>query len=1028
MILRWLIEQHRVIQLFFVLVLLCGYVSLLNLGREELPEPINEHDGMTITAKLPGASPDQIDSLIARPIHLAIKDIPGVKEVESEASEGRLLARVRFKAQERNTAALSREISQRVSQLTDFPDDIDGPYVTRFRSRIWEDMTLAFVGGDTLARHQQWRWVSDAVRSIPEVSELVVTGERERRIDIAVDGVRTAAMGSRIDHIARQITEALHQGAAGQQQSAKHLHQLRVKTHPASAQALDQITIRVGDSDQPLGMISEISETLEPARVFIDHNEGEASYIQLYREPGSNIETMAKGVRALADELNAGFEQDNLPFRLRVITDRSAQVVSSFSELRNSVALGIALVLLVLWLSVGLRSAFYAAIGIPFAFLASFIVMSWMGLNLNLLTLFGLILVCGMVVDDTIVVLENIIAHREKGAQGLTALSRGISEVSLPVIASTATTIASFFPLLLMTGDLGLFLSSIPKVVIIALLASLIECFIILPVHLYGVEKQRAPILQPLLLAAETGFTRLCGYLVQRPIKALLLFFCLLASTAWPLHSISFTLANGTEIRGLNLAIELPTTTSLQSTRKYLLQIQPDLEEMQVFSDIVLKSGWRHLQFSNEQQPWLGSLQLSLNEAQRSPERAHAIAEKVQKLLQSSLPVGSMVNLSLDQNKPPSDPPIVIKIFSSNDNHLRDANTFVQDTLLELDGVRNLNDPLRGGMQQRVFSVDHASARHYGLAPGDVTRLLHMAVTGLEVGQLDLADERVPIYVTGSQGTTTQHKALTHITNADGNALPLARLGRFTDTAVPSTYFRRNDLRYVQVLGEIDATRITQAELQQSITQLIASAPLPGGTRIEQGGDFAEISQSLQSMLFTTLLALGLCYIILTLVCRSYFQPFLLLACVPPALCGVLWGIWITDSPLSILGVAGIIGLIGIVLNDALVWIDFYNRQRRKNVAALPATLLTLQRRFRPIVLTSITTILALLPAAIQGAGVATEIARITVFGLCSASLSLLFFLPVLVLSYDKVVMTVSALRTSIQPLSRVIANASWIR
>ncbi len=423
--LSWLLHQHRAIQCLFLLILIQGFYSLGQLGKEELPEPTNEMDGVSIVAYLPGTTPTEIDRQIARPIHLAIKDMPGVREVQSEAFEGYVSTRVRFKNSEADPGALSQEISQKVNQITTLPQETKGPYVSRYRSRIWEDMTLVFRGGDALARHAQWRWVANRLQSEPGVSELVVTGEGERRVEVQVDGLLAGSLGSRIDSVADQLEKALDQRSAGQIQDTKNLHSVQVETRPESVKELAGVPIFVGQEYRPLEMIAQVEDSLEPPSVLVDHDDQGAWYVQVYRQPGSNVEHLSRSIRALSEQINAQLKQDELPFELRVISDRSEQVKQSFADLKFAIALGMLLVFLVLWLFVGLRNALYAALGIPFAFLASFIVMGWLGLNLNLLTLFGLVLVCGMVVDDTIVVLEAIVRQRELGCDRYEAIKKG---------------------------------------------------------------------------------------------------------------------------------------------------------------------------------------------------------------------------------------------------------------------------------------------------------------------------------------------------------------------------------------------------------------------------------------------------------------------------------------------------------------------------------------------------------------------------------------------------------------------------
>ncbi len=384
----FLIRQRRAVQLLYVLVLLVGAVSVGQLGREELPQPGDEYDGVTITAKLEGASPEEVDRLLARPLHAALKDMTGIKEVDSEASEGFLRCRVRFKREENNPAALSREVAQRVNQISDFPARTDGPFVSRFRSHLWEDMTLVLVGGEDLGRHQQWRWIAQRLKALPAVAELVVEGDRERRVEVQLDALRASAAGIRIDSLAKQLRSALHESAAERLEVPMDLQQLRVKTRPGSPGALAALPITIDGELRPLPSLARVEETLEPARVAINVNGQPGWYMKLYREPGSNIETLSKQLQQVVAEVNAQLVDSGEEYQLLLLKDRSDMVRRSFAGLQFAIASGMALVLLVLWLFVGWRNAVHAALGIPFAFFASFIAMQWLGLNLNLLTLF----------------------------------------------------------------------------------------------------------------------------------------------------------------------------------------------------------------------------------------------------------------------------------------------------------------------------------------------------------------------------------------------------------------------------------------------------------------------------------------------------------------------------------------------------------------------------------------------------------------------------------------------------------------
>jgi multidrug efflux pump len=1001
---KYLVAQRRAIQLLFIIVLLAGLVSLGQLGREELPEPVDEYDGMTITAQLPGASPEEVDRRLARPIHAALKSMSGIKEVDSNATEGALHCRVRFKREAPDPAALSREVSQRINQITDFPLETEGPHVSQFKARLWEDMTLVFTGGSDLERHQQWRWVEQQLSSLPGISELVVKGDRERRIDVKVNGLALAAAGTRIDQLGRQLRNALDERAAGRIDNPMDLHQLRVETRPQSPQALAELVIEDRGGYRPLQQLASVANTLEPARLSVTADGEAAWYINIYREPGSNIETISTTIRQLADEINQGFEQRGESYRLQVLKDRSEMVKRSFADLQMSIALGILLVIIVLWLFVGFRNALHAAVGIPFAFLASFIVMKWLGLNLNILTLFGLILVCGMVVDDTIVVLENILRHFETGTDKLQALNKGISEVAPSVLVATATTIAAFFPLLLMTGDMGKVLSAIPKVTIIALVASLVECFVVLPIHLYSNKhhKVHRPLLHRAMERGAETSAAMSARILNRPVLSLLLLLVLMVATAFIAAKIHFTLGNETEIRAVKISVEFSHDTDLATTRRHLQQAEAALQAHRpAIAHIVTTAGWRQRGFYTEQQPYAATLEIFLAPEAMSIALARPLSETIRGLLRQQFPDSAKLGVVLDTNTPSSDSPVKVYVYGNNNASLLALTEQLRKQLATVTGVIELSDPLTNGIREQIFRVDHAAARHYGIGPGDIALLMHMAVTGFEIGKMELEGELVPVHVSGAGARFDDRHTLNHISLEDGRQLPLSQLGVFERSQSAASITRNNDIRYLVIEGQVDAAQASLQQVQADIELLLAGLEFPPGSRAQQKGDFDDVAQSLASMGHAALLALGLCYLLLTLFCRSYTQPLIVLMVAPLAVIGVVWGQWLSGDSLSLFGVAGIIGLIGIVLNDALVWIGFYNRHRSQVPTAREAAIATVKLRFRPIFLTTITTVLALLPAAVFGAGIATDIARITVFGLSGATLLLLLFFPLFVVSLE---------------------------
>ncbi|WP_444993825.1 efflux RND transporter permease subunit [Aliikangiella sp. IMCC44359] len=1033
-----LFKQRRAINLLFIVLFLLGGLALTNLGTAELPEPPGT--GLRVSAILPGASPEEMDLKVARLLHAAIKDIPGVDEVKSDSRESQLLLAVKFVDGHHDVDELATEISQLISQVVDLPPDLEGPYVSRPVNRIFPAMTLVLKGGADLERHNAWYEIKQVLKNIKHIEHIETLGDREKRVEIQFDQLKLLQLGVRIDQVVSIVEKAITDQSAGRVETLLSLNRIRVSSAPKNIEQLSAIPIKIDNGTLALGQVAEISEVLSPEKLSINYKGDKAWYINIFRRQGSNISMLSEATNQVIKQVNAKFERQQQSMRLIVVQDRSFIVSRVLGELAQSIILGMSLVVLILWCFFGIHNAFYAAIGIPFSFVVTFIVMDVLGIGLNTFTLFGLVLVCGMIVDDSIVVLENICSKLEQGISRAQAIRQGLVEVMPAVFSSTGTTIAAFLPLLLMTGGMGDFISQIPKVAILALIASLVECFIILPVHIYQRRNKSKSLSEQQEKIKHNYFNRninrlaskmahLVSRLLKFPGRVIASFFALLLITSTLAYfTMDFKLFDDDEVRSIRVHLTFPKTTDLPLTRQLMTHKRKALESIPQIKDVIILNGWSDYNYNQLNRSHLATIELLLKKSAYDFNIANEVSLNVKRILEN-IPGLEKLNLVLAKNKPPISAPVKIFLYGNDDKLLAKAYENVASKLAAIPSIKNISNPLEDGIPESVFNVNKEMAAYYDLQPKEIGQLLHMSVTGKKIAKLDRGDEVVDIYAMAKRAQDWQSSGISHITLQDGQVIALSQLGHFSEQLAPDVVKRFNGQRYISITADIDQSILSVFKTHREIEKSVTDSLLPEGVSFEQLGEFSSTQKSLTSMFQSALLALGLCYFILSMLFRSYTQPLVVLLTIPLAYIGVIWGMTLMGRSLSLFGLVGIIGLIGIVVNDSLVWISCYNQLKQKNKRVSqnipigsnnPAmqqnaqlTNLEISRncaveavklRFRPIMLTTITTIFGLLPVSLSGsAGIAGSMAVTILSGLLAASLLLLIFLPICVVIIDDI-------------------------
>ena len=400
---NFIFKQRRAINLFFFVLIVMGLLSFDKLGTAELPEPPGS--GLIINAMLPGASPEEMDEKVARLLQSDIKDISGIEEVISQSRESLMSMRVKFVDDIGDEDALVQEITQVVNQVQDLPTELEGPFISRPSNRIFPAITLVLQGGNDVQRHNVWHELGTIIRDVKEVEYIQTLGDRDRRVEISLDPLKLQQFSLRLDSVSGIIQQAITDQSAGRIETFLSMSRLRVIAKPDSVEELKSLPLKIDGAIFRLDQIADVEEVLSPKSIKVDYQGKDSWYVNIYRRDNTKIQDLSDTLQRIVSQSNLMFEKNGQDLTLFILQDRSFVVERVLGELGSAIFIGMVLVLFILWCFFGFHNAMYAAIGIPFAFLATFIAMDIMDIGLNTFTLFGLILVCGMIVDDAIVAL-----------------------------------------------------------------------------------------------------------------------------------------------------------------------------------------------------------------------------------------------------------------------------------------------------------------------------------------------------------------------------------------------------------------------------------------------------------------------------------------------------------------------------------------------------------------------------------------------------------------------------------------------
>ncbi len=997
-LIAWFAANGVAANLLMVFIVVLGALTLGNIKQEVFPEI--SPDAIMIAVPYPGAAPQEVEEAIVIRIEERIQDLEDIKEIDSVSSENVGTVIVELEAGTDAQKVLN-EIKARVDAIDTFPDEAEEPIIEEMSLR--RQVISIAISGDTDERTLKriGERVRDDLTAMPEISlaELVATRPYEISIEISEQALRRWNLT--FAEVAQAIRRSSLDLPGGSIETSGGEFLLRTKGQAYQGTDFERLPLlTLADGTRlTLGDVAQIDDGFADSDQAARFDGKPAVLVQVFRVGNQGAIKIADTVHKYVEQM-----QPRLPEGILITAwQDDTQVLRSRLDLllRNG-RTGLILVFLVLALFLRFKLAGWVALGIPISFLGAIALMPTLGVSINVLSLFAFIIVLGIVVDDAIVVGENVYTRFQRGEVGFHGAVEGASEVSTPVIFAVLTTIAAFSPLLAVPGSMGKIMRVIPLIVIPTLVFSLIESLFILPHHLTSVRfgKPATSRWRRSWQKLQDTFAHRLDWLIERSYRpsleraiewrymtlaagvAILFITAAMVVGGW----IRFSFLPGVEADNVAALLTLPEGTPVEVTGARLQTIEEAAHALErELEEKYDQDVFRHVLTSIGEQPFrasqnrglgdltedfsasnIGEVNIELVGAEERDITSAEIAE-LWRLRVGAVP--EAVELSYAANLFSAGSPIDVRLSGSDVESLAQAAFDLKQSLREYPGVQDITDSYRAGKQELQLSIT-PEAEAVGLTLADLARQVRQAFYGEEAQRIQRGRDELKVMVRLPKLDRRSLSGLEtlRIRTPSGGYIPFTTAAHVEIARGPASIRRTDRQRVVDVLADVDLTKGDSAPILKDLSDRVLpelSLRYPG-IRYQYVGEQEAQRESIEGLTRGFGVALIVIYGLLAIPFRSYVQPLIVMSAIPFGLIGAAWGHVLMGQTMTILSAFGIVALTGIVVNDSLVLVDFINRAYRSGAPLHDAIREAGAARFRPILLTSLTTFAGLLPLLLE--------------------------------------------------------------
>lgn len=1025
---KFSVKNSLLINLISIFVLVIGFVSLFKMQREAFP-PV-DYDTVTVTTIWPGAPTEDVEKFITIALEKEIKSVGELEEVTSKSDEGLSTIGITIEPGARDKKKIVRDIERAVDRVNTLPEAAEDPEVFELSTKEFPIIEVSLSGNVTEdVRREYAEILEDRILDLPGVAQVRRFGWRDKEFWVEVDPQKIAEMHVSMEEIMQALRSRNVTVPAGQLKTTDTEFNIRTTGEFTTEAEIAEVIIRANDLGNWLKVkdVATVKETFEDPVTLAHVNAARATAMVVVKSEHADAIKVVDRVKKELEEF-----KKTLPPEMEVKTanDFSYYVKRRLGVLQNNGLLGFALVVIILFLFLDPIPALLTAIGIPFAIFLSLFVMSFMGLSINLVSMLGIILVLGMLVDDGIIVSENIYRHVEGGMDPRKAAVIGTNEVMGPVIGTVLTTFAAFGPLLFMTDIIGKFVKQIPIVVMLMLTASLIESFIVLPSHMADClsmikAKAKGPHKEKKwYVAIKNTYLRSLNLFLNLRVFVLIMFVCVFFFSLWVAKTkMKFLLFAGEGIEYFWVRAEAPKGTPLEKMEEMLMPVEElvsnlpedELESTRAYiGGIEEESGFDP---NAKRGSHLGQITVFLTPMQKRHRSPQEIADSIREELKK-IKGFEKLYIYMPREGPPTGAAVEVGIKGDDYAQMQKiAEPFVE-YLNNRKGVSDVNTSYDFGKKQLKIRVNEQKAKEYALTIQDVARSVQNAFQGGLATTIKplKADEEIDVLVRFKEDSRRDLDVFDEILipNAQGNLVRLGAVAAVEEAEGVYVINHVDGTRVLYVTAQVDNKNATSLEVNTELKEKFGNAAdQNSGYSLIFSGEYEEQMKTSKNLMTSFLFALFLIFIILVAEFKSLIQPFIVMLAIPFGIIGVILSFWVHDMftptgrPLNFFAMMGLVGLTGIVVNDSIVLVDFINRLRLKGLSRRDSLIRAGELRLRPIMMTTITTIGGLVSVAYGIGGgdpFLKPMALAIVWGLVFSTVLTLVGIPCLYATLDDIV------------------------
>ena len=1008
----------------FLAIIVVGSVSFYYLPVDLLPEI--EYPRVTVYTNYPNVGPEEVETIITDPVSNAVSSVPNVERITSRSSEGSSRVNLEF-AQGTDLNAAANDVRAALDRIRDdLPVEAEPPGIWKFDPNSQEIVTVAVESSrdmESLTRLLE-RNLGKQFEQIPGVGTLNIQGGIYRQIRVNIDRDRLKSY----DLSAAQVQQAIAQSnvALPGGNVKEGLNDLYVRTQ-GEYESLDEIrrTVVTTADQTPIRVqdVAKVVDGYEDLGRVAELNGIPVVRLEIQKQSGANTVTVADNIRTEVDRIN----EARSDVQLTVVSDQSQFIRKSINNVQNSAIWGSLLAILVLYLFLRNGSTtFIIALSIPISIIATFALLFFNDLTLNQMTFGGLALGVGLIVDNAIVVLENIIRQREENGRSLKeAASIGTREVAGAIVASTLTTSVIFLPLVFARTTTAALFQSLALVVVFALVCSLLVALTLVPMmasrfltvdagEQTSDQDTSKSWFQRAFARLETRYSRLIETLLGRRWLVFGATAVLLAGAValWPMVSIE--LAPQTDANEIDIDLDMAQGTNIAVVMEYLDELEQNVKPLLPEEDMD--------NFAKQVQPWGAEVEIRLKPAGERSLNTYALADRIRSEVLGSVP-GADIRVSAQSGLW-----ILRRVFSTGGGNqalqvelrgydldrARSLSERIQSRLEGVEGVASARTGRREGRPEQNIRFLRDKISSLGLSTQEVAAAVQTNVGGSRAASYRSGGEQFPITVRLRPKDRLSVKDLDNVSiqTPNGESVPLSTLVG-TDRGRGPTRIRRISGQRVTYISATLNSDAVLGEVVDRARSDLADLNLPEGFSITFGGEYREQQRAQTDFLIAILMALVLIYMVMAGQFERFLDPLVVMFSVPLVLIGVLPTLVLTDTTVNIQSVMGLVMLIGIVVNNAIVLVDYINLMRREHdMDLMPAVAEAGRLRLRPILMTTLTTVLGLVPLALgigAGAEIQAALARVVIGGLLASTLITLVLIPAAYVGLELTARTVRA-------------------